>query len=199
MGPDEEIALKHYQAGAKYYETGAYENALREFEIGQRRSPSPAFDFNIARCLDRLERVPEAIVAYEKYLANVPPPADAAEVRVRIDRLRALAPTPAALPPARHSLGGTAIAAIALGASAVVIGATATALFGVTKADADGRTTGCCTRTDVDPLYAQRNASYALWGVAGAALVVDVAMIALAVKERRARRVVAAGQGGFAF
>ena len=32
----------------------------------------PAFDFNIARCLDRLERYEDAVAAYRRYLAASP-------------------------------------------------------------------------------------------------------------------------------
>ena len=53
---DTEIAKRHFAAGSAAYGAGDYRRALREFEEARLARPMAAFDYNIARCLDRLER-----------------------------------------------------------------------------------------------------------------------------------------------
>src|SRR5262249_13805170 len=53
--------------------------------------PLPAFDYNIGRCSERLERWAAAAAAYERYLAAQPDAEDAVEIRQRIDILKARA------------------------------------------------------------------------------------------------------------
>lgn len=99
--PDVEIARRHFEAGTAEYNAGRYAAAIVEFEAARKVKALPAFDFNIARCHDRLEHVREAIDAYERYAATAP--SDVIEVRARVAVLRQrLAPpaTPTASPPA---------------------------------------------------------------------------------------------------
>ena len=63
VGPDEEIARRHFDQGKSYYAIGRYDDALQEFEAARQVHPLSAFDFNIGRCLDRMERFAEAVVA----------------------------------------------------------------------------------------------------------------------------------------
>lgn len=86
--PDTEVAKKHFEAGRGFYDAGDYAKALDEFLAARRSKPAPAFDFNIARCLDRLERYHEAIAEYEAYLTHSHKAPDADEVRTRINVLR---------------------------------------------------------------------------------------------------------------
>jgi iron complex outermembrane receptor protein len=83
--PDTEVARRHFQEGRNFYDKADYERALAEFTAARRVRPHPALDFNIARCLDRLERWEEAIAAYRSYVASQPP--DAEEMRTRIGQL----------------------------------------------------------------------------------------------------------------
>jgi tetratricopeptide (TPR) repeat protein len=84
--PDTEVARKHFNTGRAYYDNGEYDKALSEFEGARRVRPHPALDYNIGRCLDRLERYQDAINAYDRYAATNPP--DAAEIRTRIEQLK---------------------------------------------------------------------------------------------------------------
>jgi tetratricopeptide (TPR) repeat protein len=98
--PDTEVARKHFEAGRVYYDANEYNKALDEFEKAKRVKPHPALDYNIGRCLDRLERYPEAIDAYQRYLASKP--GDAAEITERVRMLKerlATQPPPVARPP----------------------------------------------------------------------------------------------------
>jgi tetratricopeptide (TPR) repeat protein len=92
--PDTEIARRHYSQGLALYEAARYREAVVEFEAARKLRPSHAFDFNIARCYDRLEEPAAAIEAYQRYLAAPVPPEDAEEVRQRIEVLRQRLPRP---------------------------------------------------------------------------------------------------------
>lgn len=84
--PDTEIARRHFDQGTALYYAGKYAVAIVEFEAAWKTKPSPAFDYNIGRCHDRLEHTVEAIGAYERYVASSP--SDAAEVVARIEVLK---------------------------------------------------------------------------------------------------------------
>jgi hypothetical protein len=68
--PDDEIARRHFDAGPQAYDQHDYVVALKELEAARTVRALPALDYDIARCLDRMERPAEAIDAYERYLAN---------------------------------------------------------------------------------------------------------------------------------
>jgi tetratricopeptide (TPR) repeat protein len=85
-GGDLETARRHFDAGAAFYEAGDYNRALDEFLTAQRLHRVPAFDYNIGRCYDRLEKLEDAIQNYERYAGTNPPDAD--KVRIRIIELR---------------------------------------------------------------------------------------------------------------
>jgi tetratricopeptide (TPR) repeat protein len=93
--PDEEIARRHYRAGSDLYLAHDYERAIREFEAGRLVKPSPAFDYNIGRCHDLLEHWREAVENYERFLATLPPTAEA-KLRARVVLLRQRAGMPSA-------------------------------------------------------------------------------------------------------
>ena len=88
VDPDTEAAKRHFQAGLKHYAVDDYAGALKEFQVARELKPLPAFDYNIARCHDRLEHYPEAIKEYERYVRGAPDPFDAADAQARLDVLR---------------------------------------------------------------------------------------------------------------
>jgi hypothetical protein len=132
LTPDEEIARRHFEEGARRYSASDYQGALTEFEAARRVNSAPALDFNIARCHDRLEHFREAVGAYRRYVSSRPTPADAAEVRARIatleERTRALEATAAPLPPPpppaprRGWIAGVLVAVVAVVGLAVGLG-----------------------------------------------------------------------------
>src|SRR3954471_23612134 len=87
LDPDEEAARRHFALGLSHYDAGEYQAALTEFDAVKRFHDSPALDYNIARCYDRLERYQEAVAAYERYVTQKPDAADAAQTRERIATL----------------------------------------------------------------------------------------------------------------
>jgi tetratricopeptide (TPR) repeat protein len=141
---DTEVARRHFQKGSQFYSSGDYSAALREFDAARRAYASPAIDYNIARCHDRLENLPAAVEYYERYLATAKDAPDAAEIARRVEVLRqrigdqkpaieakpspptpspVAAPAPAPLPPKKkHTwaivggvLGGVVVIAVAAG------------------------------------------------------------------------------------
>lgn len=120
LNPDTGIAQRHFRTGMDHYERQEYEPALQEFRAARLVRPHPAMDFNIARCLNRLERFDEAAEAYERYLASSPTPTDAAEIKARItvlkERARATAPPPPA-PTTVKTLGPTPAGPLSLTAT----------------------------------------------------------------------------------
>ena len=97
--PDTEVARKHFEKGRTAYDSGDYTTALGEFEAAKHAKPAAAFDFNIARCHDRLENYPEAIRHYDAYVAAKPNAPDVAEVRARIATLKQRVDEASARPP----------------------------------------------------------------------------------------------------
>jgi tetratricopeptide (TPR) repeat protein len=209
LDPDEEAARRHFERGLTHYDAGEYQAALDEFDAVKRFHDSPALDYNIARCYDRLERYQEAVTYYERYVSQKPDAADAPTTRERIVTLRARlappaeapprpAPTPAPAPaaavaapaaapvdngaPSRSPLRRWA-APIAIGAGALVTAAIGAGLLGSVKGDYDAALgpSGCrpCSNDQIAPLQRRADAGYALLGVGGALVVVDVALIAV--------------------
>src|SRR4051812_3916051 len=163
LDPDEEAARRHFARGLTHYDAGEYQAALAEFDAVKRFHDSPALDYNIARCYDRLERYQEAVAAYERYVTQKPDAADAAQTRERIATLRGrMAPqaeAPAQVAPAPPPVVATPVVAtpapalvdeaprprpfrrwaapIALGAGALVAAAIGAGLLGSVKSDYD--------------------------------------------------------------
>ena len=85
--------------GRQLYRKGDFEGALREFMVAHALVPSSArLTYNIARVLERLGRVEDAIDFYEKYLTLAPGADDRAEVEGFVAGLTALLATQAPRP-----------------------------------------------------------------------------------------------------
>jgi tetratricopeptide (TPR) repeat protein len=86
--PDVQAARRHFDRGTELYQADKYEEAMREFVLAKELRPAPAFDYNIGRCLDRLERWREAADAYDRYLASTGDSEETRELRERVAMLR---------------------------------------------------------------------------------------------------------------
>jgi tetratricopeptide (TPR) repeat protein len=177
--PDTEVAQRLFTEGAAAYDAHDYVAALARFEAARRIKPLPAFDYNIARCQDRLGHEREALDGYERYLASQP--LDAAEVQGRVAVLRRRLASPPA-PPPRHIA-----APVAVGVVSLALLATGAGLVGSVGPDYDaldrrwrmeGPTAG--VRSSADSLRAREIAGWTVLGVGAAAAVVDVALIIVA-------------------
>jgi tetratricopeptide (TPR) repeat protein len=88
VDPDVEAARAHFERGRAAYQARDYATALMEFERARLIKPLAAFDYNIARCHDRLEHWREAIEAYERFVKTTNEPTEREEALQRISVLR---------------------------------------------------------------------------------------------------------------
>ena len=89
LDADAEAARRRYMRGSQLYSQSKYRSALAAFEEARELKPLPAFDYNIARCLERLERWGEAVVAYRRFLAAAGDDPVRGEVVARVEELEA--------------------------------------------------------------------------------------------------------------
>jgi len=64
----DERARVHFESGRAYFEEGAYERALQEFEQAYELSPRTVMLFNLGTTYERLGRLEEAAASFEQYL-----------------------------------------------------------------------------------------------------------------------------------
>jgi tetratricopeptide (TPR) repeat protein len=83
-----EEARKHFNKGTQLYNVQLYEDAVKEFREAYLKYPSPVFLFNIGQALRLAGQREQAIVAYERYLAESPRARDRAEVEAIIKQLK---------------------------------------------------------------------------------------------------------------
>lgn len=86
----DEDARRHFEAGASYFETSEYENALREFERSYQLSdPSKraAILRNIAAVYERMSNLEKTVETLRRYLEEDPNTPDRTVVELRIKNL----------------------------------------------------------------------------------------------------------------
>jgi tetratricopeptide (TPR) repeat protein len=86
---DDTAAREYFEKGRAAFEAADYEHALIYFRHAYRLSERPELQYNIGVAADRLQREDEALEAFEQYLQLTEQPRREAEVRERIDALRA--------------------------------------------------------------------------------------------------------------
>src|SRR5438270_10064433 len=85
-------AKKHVDAAFALYESGKYEEAVKEFELAYRLSNRPALLFNIARAEAKAGHEENAIAFLKRYLEERPDAPDASAVLAEVEaRERAMA------------------------------------------------------------------------------------------------------------
>ena len=93
-----------YEEGARHYDLAEYAEALTAFKDAYRARTDPAFLFNIAQCLRKLERLEDAATFYRTYLRRAPEAANRDEVERHIRDIESqLAASTPALPPSAFS------------------------------------------------------------------------------------------------
>jgi tetratricopeptide (TPR) repeat protein len=194
---DDMIARGHYARGAAAYDAGHYEEALHEFEDAHAAKPLPAFDYNIARCEDRLGHKTEAVVAYDRYLAVAGTAENAAEVRERVAILHhELAEIPAGAQLSEPVAAVTVSAKPRLrrwivpgtvGGSALALGVIGAGLLGSAASSYRGLASSCsprCSPGAWSGIPGREHAGEALLGVAAVGAAVDLALVILAVRQK---------------
>lgn len=81
-------AKKHFEQGRVYQDSGAYDDAIREYEKAYSLAPLPQLLFNIGQTERLKGDKPKAIEAYEKYLGLVPEGDASDEAREHIAALK---------------------------------------------------------------------------------------------------------------
>lgn len=205
--PDQNIqaARALYEAGSAAYYEGRFADAVTEFEAARVLWPSPEIDFNIGKARDRLSDPEAAAAAYERYLAARPVASNAAELRARIALLREPKPKTTTEPEhhaamfVRSSLAVTAqvpppmARRRALRTTAWIVGGVALGLVAVGaslagSAHADYGALSCapgCADGDWSGIRSREYAGAAILGLAGAALVADVALWVADARRKR--------------
>ena len=194
-----EVARSHFRAGEILYEAGRYQDAIVEFQAAYKAKHLAAFDFNIARCEERMQHYELAIAAYERFLATSP--VDAVEIRSKLDELKlkqnqtvaARSATGIVIPlgvePTAVRNQRKWIAPTAVGIGAVLVGAIGAGLLGSSASDFRGLQTSCapsCSPAQSASLILREQSGEALLAIAGALAVADVVLWIL--EARRGRR-----------
>jgi hypothetical protein len=186
--PDSDAAKRHFRLGLDHYNEARFVDAIREFDLARQLKPSPAFDYNIGRCHERLEQWGLAADAYTRYLAAEPRAPNAAQLRARLDVLRAraqlsglsadLAAVELARTQRRQRIAAWTVGGITVALAAGGLGAYLSPLSDYHRAQNDCR--GGCSPEALAGLNTKVNraeiAAAALWGASGAALLVDVVL-----------------------
>ena len=81
-------AKGHFEQGRSYYDAGAYDDALREYQAAYKLMPAPQFLFNIAQCFRLKGDKQNAIDYYQKFLDKAPDSPVADEARDYIAKLK---------------------------------------------------------------------------------------------------------------
>ena len=184
--PDTEAAHRHSNAARAAYELGDYRGAIAEFEAARALKPLPELDYNIGRCLERIEQWGEAAAAFQRFVDAQPQSPDAPAMRERIAVLRSRVrqPPPAPPPPSAPAHDRRAlIAPVVLGAGAVVLAAAGTGGYLSAWSDYQSSLSTCqhaCNPSQLGSLHdkVQRAevAGGVLWGLAAVAAAVDVVL-----------------------
>jgi len=86
MVPDEDAEVR-YRAGVNAFAAGRYAEAVELFRDADRKKPSAALSFNMARAYEKLGDVAGALRSYRDYLRRAKDPDDGAAVRRFVDSL----------------------------------------------------------------------------------------------------------------
>ncbi|MBX3274479.1 MAG: tetratricopeptide repeat protein [Sandaracinaceae bacterium] len=162
-------ARVHFQAGASYYEAGAYDDALREWTRAYELSPRPELLYNLSLAYQGLNRLSEARDHLRRFLDEVSDIPNRANLELRVENLErriaaqaeamappddepdpgpavALEPPRASPPPAASSGGGGAHPAAIAGFVVAGVGVATYAIFGGLTLAEDARLqTDCAT------------------------------------------------------
>jgi tetratricopeptide (TPR) repeat protein len=86
--PNYERAVEAYRRGTELYNEAKFEEALEAFQEAATLYASPDFQFNIAKCYERLNKYEDAIRSYELYLRTAEDSGDRAVIEASITDLK---------------------------------------------------------------------------------------------------------------
>jgi hypothetical protein len=81
-----------YKSGETKFKAGDYAGALVDFQAVDSLKPTPQAARFVGLCQDKLGHYPEALAAYERFLANVPPKLakEGDEIHKRVDEIKGM-------------------------------------------------------------------------------------------------------------
>ncbi len=85
--PNYERAVEAYRRGTELYNEAKFEEALEAFQEAATLYASPDFQFNIAKCYERLGEYEQAIRSYQTYLRTAEDSSDRAVIEASIEDL----------------------------------------------------------------------------------------------------------------
>jgi len=182
---DAEIALHYFAAGREAFDQARYEEALVAFRTAARLAPRAELDYDIGLCAERLGHRDEAIEAYERFLRGDHDGVSGADVEVRLHILRGVTQ-----PRRTMRLQGAAISMAAV--TVLIAGIGLGLIFNVDDSYNSLHDTcgvlGQCAPSSYHSIQQRDVASKALFGVAGAALAVDVGLWVAWARARHAHQ-----------
>ena len=96
-----------FNQGQELYRAGDFAGALASFQTAEAAQPSPATEYNIGRCHERLGQLAEAVAAYLRYLAEAPDAPDHDAVASHVAELRKQLPAEGRLRVSVEPLGAS--------------------------------------------------------------------------------------------
>ncbi len=81
-------ARAHVTAAVGFYDHARYDDAVREMNAAYALKPLADLQYNLAQCYERLNRLEDAVAAYQKYVEGKPEALDRADVLERMASLR---------------------------------------------------------------------------------------------------------------
>jgi tetratricopeptide (TPR) repeat protein len=118
---NDEEARSRFQSGRFAYDSGRFDEALRDFQRAYELSERPLILYNVGLAYERLDMLPEAIESFRGFLRQMPDAPNRGEVESRIAVLDRRMNAP---PPDESGGGGIFFTWIGLGASAALTGVT---------------------------------------------------------------------------
>jgi tetratricopeptide (TPR) repeat protein len=193
---DEDVtrARAYFQAGVDAYDSGKYEDALRDFQQAHALSHNPALYFNMAACEEHLNHYQAAALLLRQYVIEKPDAEDRAKVDERIHGLEqrdesVKRPAPAVIteapvtqpvatpaPPRKRLWSWVLLGATGLfGVGAISAGSYAVVNHDDLKSSC-GATPAGCSQSQIDGLRSATVATDVLIGLTAAAAVTTVVL-----------------------
>jgi tetratricopeptide (TPR) repeat protein len=116
----DEEARARFQSGRFAYNSGRFEEALRDFQRAYELSNRPLILYNVGLAYERLDMLPEAIESFRGFLVQMPDAPNRGEVESRIEVLQRRLEAPP--PPEDGGGGGILFTWFGLGATAALTG-----------------------------------------------------------------------------
>ena len=203
LDPAQERAREAYARGTQLYNEAKFSEALAAFQEAATLFASPDFQFNIAKCYERLGDFEEAVRHYEIYLRTTDDPSDRAVIEASIADLKRriadgelepppeVAPEPSKPPGRALIITGGALLGVGVGvgvagglAFGLMVSRDNTTLGGVLDGNPD-KLTFAEAKTLADRARGNQTLEVVMVSVGGAVAITGVALLAVGLKQKK--------------